>query len=269
MRHVGAILLSLALMPSALAQPASALKPPTAAAPKSAAPAKPNYVAEAYTAMPEAERLAIQGDLIWTGDYAGTLTPEFGARAIAAVKAFQKKRDAKDTGILSAPERAALAAAAKPKREAAGWRVVPDTATGTRLGIPAKLTPQSTAVIGGSRWTAPRGEVQVDTFRIAEPDVTLAANFEQQQKVSDRRVSYKVLRPEFYVVSGLQGTKKFYVRAASKDGEIRGFTILFDQAMEATVDPIVIAMSSAFTAFRRTSRSCRLRASGSNTAPAS
>src|SRR5688572_13992769 len=47
---------------------------------------------DAYAAMPVAERLAIQSDLIWSGDYNGGVTGEFGDRAIAAVKAFQKKQ---------------------------------------------------------------------------------------------------------------------------------------------------------------------------------
>ena len=51
---------------------------------------------------------------------------------------------------------------------------------------------------------------------------------------------------------------------------MRGITILYDQAMEGTIDPIVVAMSSAFVPFasyaspmRRTGRGAR-----SNTAPA-
>src|SRR5215204_3230951 len=41
---------------------------------------------DAYAAMPMAERLSIQSDLIWSGDYNGGVTGEFGDRAIAAVK---------------------------------------------------------------------------------------------------------------------------------------------------------------------------------------
>src|SRR5690242_18119220 len=48
-------------------------------------------VADSYNAIPLAERVAIQNDLIWAGDYNGVLNGEFGARAVAAVKAFQKR----------------------------------------------------------------------------------------------------------------------------------------------------------------------------------
>jgi S1-C subfamily serine protease len=45
------------------------------------------------------------------------------------------------------------------------------------------------------------------------------------------------------------GLKKFYVRMFAKNEELRGISILYDQAMEGTMDPIVVAMSSAFVPF--------------------
>lgn len=203
-----------------------------------------------YAAMPLPERVAVQNDLIWAAGYIGTATGEFGDRAIAAVKAFQKENGGKETGWLGARERAALSAAAKARQEAAGWRIVDDPATGTRLGIPGKLASQTGPGKSGTRFASGRGEVQIETFRIEGADVTLATVFEQQKKEpATRKVDYNVLRPDFFVVSGLQGLKKFYVRAHGKDGEVRGVSVLYDQAMEGIMDPVVIAMSSAFVPY--------------------
>ena len=58
-----------------------------------------------------------------------------------------------------------------------------------------------------------------------------------------------MVRPDFFVLSGLQGLKKFYVRGQISGNEVRGLTILYDQATEGTMAPVVIAMSSAFTPF--------------------
>jgi hypothetical protein len=58
-----------------------------------------------------------------------------------------------------------------------------------------------------------------------------------------------VVKPDFFVLSGMQGLKKFYVRGTFKGDEIRVLTILYDQATEGTVEPVVIAMSSAFNPF--------------------
>ena len=47
----------------------------------------------------------------------------------------------------------------------------------------------------------------------------------------------------------MQGLKKFSVRAQLRNGEVRGFTILFDQMMETIVAPVTVAMASAFSPF--------------------
>jgi len=251
MRFAAAGICLIALTGAAFAQQAPQGKPaaPSAQTKPAAPAARTDPVAESYSAVPEAERIAIQNDLIWSGDYNGTASGDFGPRAVTAVKSFQKRQGGKETGVLNPKERAELAAAAKKKRDAIGWRVVDDGATGARVGIPAKLVPQHTPIAGGSRWASARGEIQVETFRIGTPGTTLQAIYELQRKVPERKISYNLTRPDFFVISGLQGLKKFYVRGAYKDGQVRGFTILYDQAMEGIVDPVVIGMSSAFTAF--------------------
>ncbi len=220
------------------------VKPAPAASP-AAAPAK-----SVYGAMTDAERMTIQSDLIWTGDYNGVVGADFSDRAVAAVKSFQKRNGGKETGILNPDERGRLAQSARAKQDHAGWHLAEDTATGVRLGIPAKLVPSSAPAQTGTRWQSGHGEVQIETFRVAAPGTTLASVFEQQRKEpAERKIEYNVLRPDFFVISGLQGLKKFYVRAQARDGDVRGLTILYDQAMEGVMDPVAVAMSSAFAAF--------------------
>lgn len=253
-----------AAKPAQVASPAASPKPAPKSTPKPqaaanqtgsvpAAPAKlPAARAshDAYAGIPIAERVAIQSDLIWTGDYNGLANGEFNDRAIAAAKAFQKKFKSKETGILNPQERAALAAAAKGRRDAVGWRMVDDRAGGGRVGLPGKLLPQSGKSATGNRWTSAHGETVVETFRVKEPGTTLAAVFAQQKKEpADRKVEYNVMKDDFFVISGLQGLKKFYVRAQINGNEVRGLTVLYDQALEGTMDKIVVAMSSAFVPF--------------------
>jgi hypothetical protein len=120
--------------------------------------------------------------------------------------------------------------------------------TGAHLGLPLKLATQTAAAGTGTRWSSAQGQLQIQTFRLL--DTTLEAAFERQKKEPvSRRVGYNVLRGDFFVISGTQGLKKFYVRGSARDGEVRGVTILYDQAMEGTMDPVVVAMSSAFNPF--------------------
>jgi peptidoglycan hydrolase-like protein with peptidoglycan-binding domain len=216
----------------------------SAAAAKLAAAKKPG---DRYAGIPVPERIAMQADLIWTGDYNGLADGDFSARTVAAIKAYQKKFKSKETGILNPQERAALAASAKERREAVGWRLVDDPAGGGRVGLPGKLLPQNARAGSGSRWSSVHGETVVETFRVPG---TLAEVFAQQRKEpADRRVEYNVMKDDFFVISGLQGLKKFYQRAQFKDGEVRGLTVLYDQAVEGTMEKIVVAMSSAFAPF--------------------
>src|SRR5438128_1224851 len=87
-----------AVAPKPTPSPAAAAKSSAPSAPaskpvenKPAAPAAANEAAknnqairDQYGVLPLAERLSIQSDLVWSGDYNGTVSGEFNDRAIAA-----------------------------------------------------------------------------------------------------------------------------------------------------------------------------------------
>ena len=230
------------------AKPVKPATPP--AAPKTATaksePAK--STPDAFADIPPAERLKIQAALLWSGDYTGTVKGD--DPLVAAIKNYQKRSKANATGVLTPGERANLLAAARTHEEEFGWSVVVDPATGIRIGLPTKMVPHARDAERGTRWSSAHGEVQVETFRITDRDLTLSALFEQQKKEpGTRKVEYSVLRDDNFFISGLQGLKKFSVKAQMRDGEVRGFTMLYDQMMETIVAPVMVAMSSAFSPF--------------------
>jgi peptidoglycan hydrolase-like protein with peptidoglycan-binding domain len=200
--------------------------------------------------LPLAERIAIQFDLAWTGDYNGLVNGEVNDKTTAAIKTFQRDRKFKETGVLSPQERALLAAAAKAKAAQVGWGMVDDPITGALIGLPTRQVPNKSQGRSGTRWASAQGQVQIETFKIREPGTTLAAVYEQQKKEPPtRRLEVNLLRPDFFILSGMQNLKRFYVRAEIKDGEVRGMTVLYDQAMEPIMDPVVVVMSSTFMPF--------------------
>ena len=206
--------------------------------------------ADTANAMAQAERLAIQSDLAWVGQYNGAITGEVSERMVAAIKEFQKSRGGKQTGVLNPQERGLLAETAKRKQENVGWKIVTDMGTGARFGVPTKLVPQQSTDANGSKWTSPTGTVQIQLSRRKEANPATAKLAEAEKKEpAGRKIDYTVVKPDFFVLSGLQGLKKFYVRGTFKGDEVRILTILYDQATENTVEPVVIAMSSAFNPF--------------------
>ena len=231
---------------------AGAKSKPVATRPAAATPPRPALQTPADTAnaMAQGERLALQSDLAWVGQYNGAITGEVSERMVAAIKEFQKSRGAKETGALNPQERGVLADTAKRRQENVGWKIVTDAGTGVRLGIPGKLVPQQASDANGTKWSSPTGTVQVVLTRRKEANPTTAKLAEREKKEpTGRTVDYTVVKPDFFVLSGLQGLKKFYLRGTFKGDEVRILTILYDQATENTVEPVVIAMSSAFNAF--------------------
>ncbi|MCC8976383.1 peptidoglycan-binding protein, partial [Bradyrhizobium brasilense] len=248
--------LSATLMAASMGMAQAQMTPPSTAGTKpktvTTVPIRPALQKPEDTAgaMAQAERLALQSDLAWVGEYNGAITGDVSERMVNAIKEFQKKRGGKPTGVLNPQERGVLADTARRKQEGVGWRIVTEPATGARLGIPTKLVPQLTSDASGAKWTSPTGTVQVLLTRRKEASPTTAKLAEQEKKEpAGRTIDYTVVKPDFFVLSGMQGLKKFYLRGTLKGDEVRILTILYDQAMQTTIEPVVIAMSSAFNAF--------------------
>ncbi len=275
--RLGVVLLCLVMAAPALAEPAQQKQAAPAAqkqvkrAHTKKAPAKPatdakakqptvttvtttsprnNPISDSYAALTLAQRVSIQSDLIMTGDYAGSLSGDFGDAAINAVKAFQKRKGTKETGVLNLQERAQLATDAKPKQTARGWRAVDDAVTGVRLLVPAKMMPEASQIPGGSRFSSARGEMVAETLRVAQPGATLAAVFEQLKKpINGRRVGQSAMSGDSFEISGLQNLKLFQVRGYARGEDVRVITILYDQALDGIMAPVVTAMTNAFAPF--------------------
>jgi hypothetical protein len=131
--------------------------------------------------------------------------------------------------------------------EAAGWRIIDDLETGARLGLPSALVPKSAPARMGSRWTSGQGQIDIETFRLHEG--ALPALFDAEKKVRRRTVEHSTLTPDSFVMSGMQGLKRFIVRVQANGSELRGITILFDQATEGVMAPIAAAMANTYQGF--------------------
>jgi peptidoglycan hydrolase-like protein with peptidoglycan-binding domain len=238
---------------SAQAQmPGTAAVPGVKPKPVTTVPVRPALQTPVDTAnaMAQAERLAIQSDLAWVGQYNGAITGDVSERMVAAIKEFQKAKGGKQTGVLNPQERGVLAETAKRRQDNVGWKIVTDAGTGVRLGVPTKLVPQQSSDANGAKWSSPTGTIQIQLSRRKEANPTTAKLAEREKKEpTGRQIDYTVVKPDFFVLSGLQGLKKFYLRGTFRGDEVRILTILYDQATENTVEPVVIAMSSAFNPF--------------------
>jgi hypothetical protein len=219
------------------------------AAGKPAAQKPPAATVKAYDAMPLAERLAIQADLALTNYYDGPPGGDFDdVRTVDAVKAFQKGGNGKETGVLSADERARLADAAQRHEEEVGWRVIDDAQTGARFGLPERLVSPVGVLRTGNGWSSGHGQIRIETFRLSEGG--LASLFDQEKKTPrGRGVDYSRLNADSFVITGTQGLKNFAVRVESRGAELRGITVLYDQATEGIMAGVAVAVANSFEGF--------------------
>ena len=239
-------------LPGSFAQSAAPAIPGVKPKPVATIPIRPAVQAPAETAnaMAQSERLSLQSDLVWAGQFNGVISGEVSDRMIAAIKEFQKGQGGKPTGVLNPQEREALADTARRHQDNVGWKLLADAGSGVRLGIPTKLVPQQSADANGAKWNSATGTIQILLSRRKQSNPTTAALAEQEKKEpAGRKFDYSVIKPDFFVLSGMQGLKKFYIRGQFKGDEVRILTILYDQATEGVMEPVVIAMSSAFNPF--------------------
>jgi hypothetical protein len=213
-----------------------------AAAPKAAA-TKPAAQDPQATAAPPAAGATAAAAVDRTGTVSRRKVKARGkaAPAAAAMNAYADMPEAERVALQSD------LAAGKGQDANVGWRLIEDSATGARLGVPEKLVPNASASRTGSRWSSAQGQIQIETFRLTE--AALPALFEEEKKAAHRQVESSVLKPDSFAISGMQGLKHFLIRAEARGSELRGVTILYDQATEGIMDRVAVTVASAFTGF--------------------
>jgi hypothetical protein len=130
------------------------------------------------------------------------------------------------------------------------WRMITDAATGIAIGLPGRLLTEMRDAAHGTLWSSPHGEIQLETFKYSEPGLTPNALMERlKREPPGRKIEWSKSTDDGFVFGGMQGLKYFSVRARAQHGELRGYTLLFDQAMEGILEPVVPAIAKAFTPF--------------------
>ena len=225
-----------------------------AQAPQQAAP-DPAFEAakRAFDALPESERRALQDALVWTGDFNAVVNGTFGRATRAAMVAFAKTSGLPPDGTLDDKGRDALKAAGAAVKTRVGFGPARDPRTGASFNLPLKILARRADTPSGSRWSAADNAVTLDTFQAKESDGDLQAWFDQRKESTpERKVTYKLLRPDFFVISGEAGKNTFYTRMArgvvNGAGALRGYTLSWPASAKGN-DRVSIAVANAFDPF--------------------
>jgi peptidoglycan hydrolase-like protein with peptidoglycan-binding domain len=230
------------------ALPAHAQQPATSSAPTEPAP---DAAKQAFEALPEADRKAMQDGLIWTGDYKGIADGRFGRGTREAIIAFAVRSKLPGDGTLAEKGRAALAAAAQRAKAAVRFSLVSDEHNAIGIGVPSKLLPKVTATKSGTRYASTDNSAFLETSLAPESEASLEQRFDAlRNETAQRKITYKASRPDFVVVAGEAAGTIFYTRLSrsERNGEkmLAGYTLTYPAAAKATYDIMAIAIANSF-----------------------
>jgi len=223
------------------------------------APAKPADLAfeaakNAFEALPEADRIAMQDALIWTGDYKSIADGKFGRGTKEAITAFATRYKFPADGTLDAKARTALFASGKQAKDAAQFTPKVDEKTGIHIGLPLKLLGKPTPSANGQRYASPDNAFSILLTLKPATDTALQENFDAMTKdLPGGKVTYKLLKPDFFVVAGEQGKSAFYTRMAKGEQggkpTLAAMTVNYPLDAKAKYEPLLIAIANSFAPF--------------------
>ena len=227
----------------------------------------------AFLAMPEADRKAIQEALGWLGFYNGAVDGTFGKRTRDSIVAYQESVGAATDGTVSPSELEALKAATQRARAAVDFALVDDRISGVRIGAPLKLLTKLKPSSADTTLQSGDGSIVLTLAeRAPSPaagapakgggadDVGLAALYAQLAAEKDgRKITYKALKAgEFFVVAGEDKGDKFYTRFARAPADwpqgasLRGFTFAYPSERASDFDKLSLAVANSFDPFADT-----------------
>jgi Putative peptidoglycan binding domain len=228
----------------------------------------------AFDALQEADRKAIQDSLVWNGHYLGVVDGVFGKRTRDAIVAYQTSVKAPTSGIVDAAQLAAMTSAAQKARTTLRFQIFTDDKTGVKIGAPMKILDKRVANdSGGVRLMKADGSIVLDLSSISGSDAKMGMLF--AALIADapgRKITLKVSRPDFFVVSGEESGRKFYERMAKAPANwpdssaVRGFRLVYPAAQSADFDRVGVAIADSFEPFP-TAASSSASASAASTTP--
>lgn len=184
--------------------------------------------------------------LIATGHYNGMSNGDFNQRIFRGIQQFQQSIGSNPNGILSAEDAAALKSTGYRFLGAAGLKEVFHPTASAKLYVPLGLLDPALRTSRGLSYEGTNAAVDfsaIPSVEVSFPDLyaRLAATSAQRQ------VSYKVLRTDFFVVAGRNGSRNFYSRFHPLDHLSVGFTFAWDDSvLGGNGDRIAATMSNMF-----------------------
>jgi len=205
---------------------------------------------ELWDELPEVDRKDVQDSLAWLGFYNSVTNGALGQRTADAIAAFEKRELLEPGAVIAGPGLAVLRAEANRQKSAVGFTLIDDAATGARIGVPSRLFDRKESAPGRTRLWSSRTPASLTLFAGGVEDGGLPAWFARATAAaSGRKITYKLLRPDFAVVTGDEGSRRFFTRVAAGPDGLRGFTFVYPVTDAVTMDRVTIGIANSFAPF--------------------
>ena len=201
-----------------------------------------------FYSLKDDDRALSQFLLIFSGDYNALVDGQFGRRTYDALIRFQRRNGYRPDGVLSRYEFDRLGAHAGSAMKRIGFDFISDPRTDQTLGIPTAILPQRSATKRGTRWQDTGGRVAVETLSIPYTDTPYVKLYQRLKRQSrSRTVKYAILKDGFFVVTGFQGRKKFYLRINRAPYASKGFSMSWSRAYDDLFKVVSVATANSLT----------------------
>jgi S1-C subfamily serine protease len=200
------------------------------------------------------DRAAIQTALAWFGFYAQRIDAAFGPGTRRSMQDWQAANDFETTGVLTTRQRAQLLAAYQGELDALGMQIVRDEASGIELELPM-------AMVEFDRYEAPfvhfrakdGSGVQVLLLSQAGNQATLFGLYEIMQSLDIIPLEGpRERRQNGFLLTGSNDTMRAHSVANLRNGQIKGFTIIWPAERDGQIARILPAIESSLSSFGAT-----------------
>jgi serine protease Do len=201
----------------------------------------------AFERLDSSSRLTIPLMLVTIGRYNGMVSGEMNKRIYRGILEYQASLGVPPTGILTASQDDRL------HREGFQiWRRWGLQSSEMPMGrgvlyLPFNLVGYAQPTVRGRAYEAADSSVAIDLSVYAPGESSLAMLYAKLSKSAGRRaVKYKVLRDDFFVVSGTLGSRDYYTKYAYDRGYLTGFTLAWEPTRMGVGDRLAVLMSNTF-----------------------
>jgi serine protease Do len=186
--------------------------------------------------------------LIATGDFEGLSVFGFTKRMYSGVVAFQKREGLKANGKLSDTEIDLLVRRYQSFSTEYGIQTVRNPVSGAEALVPRALFDTESPTANGLDLERNDKKMSISFITYEDSDRSFRTLYDRFTRTSsDRFVEYKTIRPEYFVVSGLEDARHFYVFMSATPTSSTGFVVSWQSNSLVLGRKVSVLMANSFT----------------------